>query len=82
MELVSRTSETPFEIETAKSLPKEIIVQIIEDYFAFRNTELRGWYSVLEERDHGSLITMKRMSPKNTGDNHQLNRSHDTVSIS
>jgi hypothetical protein len=66
MGLMSRTSETAFVTETAKSLPKEIIVQIIEDYFAFRNTELRGLYSVLEERAHGSLITRKRMSPWNT----------------
>jgi hypothetical protein len=64
MELVSITSETPIEMEIAKSLPKEIIVQIIEDYFAFRITELKNLCSAIEEQGPNPLSLTDRKSPQ------------------
>jgi hypothetical protein len=82
MELVSISSETPIEMETAKSLPKEIIVQIIEDYFAFRNTELKNLCSAIEEQGPNPLSLTDRKSPQAMQNSSQLNQSYDRVSIS
>jgi hypothetical protein len=82
MGLMSRTSETASVTETAKSLPKEIIVQIIEDYFAFRNTELENICSAIEERGPDLLGLTDRKSPQAMQNSPQLNQSYDRVSIS
>lgn len=82
MELVSRISETASNMETAKSLPKEIIVQIIEDYFAFRNTELKNLCSAIEDQGPNPLSLTDRKSPQAMQNSPQLNQSYDRVSIS
>ena len=75
MALVSRTPEAASDMETAKSLPKEIIIQIIEDYFAFRAAELKNLGSAIEERGPSSQSLTNRRYRYTAPDGPQLSQS-------